>query len=430
VRWLVVAVVATVAAVWSKAPSAFAIAALGGLELVLPARRASWKRSLVALGALAVVGILAFLPVLATALATKVIGPDDHAPAGWLPMALGIHGFYLRLSALAVRSSPSYEISVLGPWWIDITIGALGLIVIAAVAVAPARGWFRPQPELRAAAVLWMFGWFPASRLVLPMQAVLVSDRYLLLPTLGIALAIAIGIHRIASPRARRALLGTIIVACALRSLDAQSNWRDNLTLWQRAVLTNPADSNAWSMYVEGLTEAGRHDLAFDVLREGLRRHRSPRMLLRRALLVVRGGSRRDAIAAMRVAAVAGEPRAMLNLALLLVDVGNTEEALAWATRSTELLPMHAPAHRALGKAALAARLPELALRAYEAALRFEPRRPANKLNLAIALVALERPDEARPYLEACLADPVIGWRANKVLEAISAAERARARSP
>ena len=44
-RWLVVAVVATVAAVWSKAPAAFAIAALGGLELVLPAKRVSWRRS-------------------------------------------------------------------------------------------------------------------------------------------------------------------------------------------------------------------------------------------------------------------------------------------------------------------------------------------------------------------------------------------------
>jgi len=180
----------------------------------------------------------------------------------------------------------------------------------------------------------------------------------------------------------------------------------------------------------EGLTEAGRHDLAFDVIRKGLAQTRSPRMLLRKALLLVRGGSKKDAIVAMRQAADAGEPRAMMNVALLLVDAGKTEEALEWAKKSVQLLPMHAPAHRALGKVALFAKLPDLALGAFEAALRYEPRNPANKYNLALALVALARLDEARAYLNGILADPVIGWRANKELEAIIAGERARSRSP
>lgn len=419
-RWIWLAVFTTLCAVWSKAPSAFAIAALGGLEVALPVKRVSWKRSLFGLGVLAAVGVVAFLPVLATALRATVIGTDDHAPAGWLEMALGIHGFYLRLGALALRNSPSYEIGTLGPSWIDVAVGALGLLVIVALALASSRGKLRTPPELRAAAMLWLFGWFPASRLVLPMHAVLVSDRYMLLPTLGLALAVGAGVMRIAIPRARRALIGTIVLACALRTLDAQSNWRDNLTLWQRAVTTNPSDSNAWSMYADAVMDAGRMDLAFDVLHVALRHSRSPRLLLRKALLVLQGAPRVDGIRAMREAAVAGEPRAMMNLALLLLEDGKVDEALGWATRGAEALPMHGPAHRALGKVALAAHRPELALDEFASALRFEPTNLANKYNMALALIALRRPEQARAYLEASRSDPSLASRVQVLLDEMS----------
>ena len=49
--WLALAMLAAVCAVWSKAPGAFAIAALVGFELSLPDRRRSWRRSLVGLAA-------------------------------------------------------------------------------------------------------------------------------------------------------------------------------------------------------------------------------------------------------------------------------------------------------------------------------------------------------------------------------------------
>ena len=418
-RWLVLAAIACVCAVWSKAPSAFAIAALGGLELVLPDRRTSWRRSLAGLGVLGGVGLAAFAPVIAIALRAAVVGNPVAAPAGWLEMVLGILGFDLRAAAMLVRSSPSYPIALYGPSGIDVAVGAIGLAALLAVAVMPARGKFRPPPELRAAAVLWLFGWFPASRIVLPLKAVLVADRYLLLPTLGAALALAIGVSRIPIARARRALLATLVVAASLRAIDAQTNWRDNLTLWQRATSTNPGDGYAWSMYAEALMEEGRNDLAFDVVKEGLRHSRTPRLLLRKALLVVWGGTRAHAIGAMRDAAVAGEPRAMMNLGLLLLQAGELTEAFDWAQRGAVALPMHAPAQRALGKVALAVGRPGLALDAFERALRYEPTNPANRFNLALALVALHRPAEARPHLEACLGAPALAWRARKLLDAL-----------
>ena len=84
---------------------------------------------------------------------------------------------------------------------------------------------------------------------------------------------------------------------------------------------------------------------------------------LRKALLVVWGGKKSQAIGAMRDAAVAGEPRAMLNLALLLDQAKqNPEEAMDWAKRAVAQLPYSAPAHRDLGVVALHQKQPGLAL--------------------------------------------------------------------
>src|SRR5439155_8125745 len=128
-----------------------------------------------------------------------------------------------------------------------------------------AAGWRRgrrwsPPEAVRAGAVIWLVGWLPVSHLILPLQMIVVADRYLLLPTLGLALAVAAGVGAIASPRARRALAAAIVVAAGLRALDAQAGWRDSGTLWQRAVASNPRDGEAWSFYANTLVEAGRLD--------------------------------------------------------------------------------------------------------------------------------------------------------------------------
>jgi len=416
--WLALGALAAGCAVWSKAPAAFAIAALAGLELVLPARRTSWRRSLVGLAAIGAVTAAAFIPVVLVALQTAVVGTDDRAPAGPAAMALGLHGFYLELASLAVRNAASYAIGTVGPSLGDILLGAAGLAAALAVAVLPARGPFRPPPELRAGAVLWLASWLPISRLVLPLHAVLVADRYILIASLGIALAVAAGIARIGRPGMRAALVGAVVIAAGLRTLDAQASWRTTTTLWERAVASNPDDGNAWSMYAEALVEAGDLDGAAAAVTEGLAHVRAPRLVMRQALVAIARGDRATGEALMREAA-AGEPRAMSNLALLRLEDGNPTEALALATRAAAALPLFAPAQRALGKIALAAQHPDQALPAFTRAVTLEPANLANRYNLALALIALRRGAEARPHLEACLADPGLGARARSAIAAL-----------
>ncbi len=412
--WLVLAMAAALFAVWSKAPYAFAVAALAGFELVSPVPRHSWRRSLVGLGAIAVVGAAAFVPVIMTATNLRVVSGEDRAPAGWLAMAIGGHGFYLQLAASAFRNAISYPIRSVGPSALDLVIGALGLVAVLASLVR-IRRW-QPPDVIRIAALIWLFGWLPASRLVLPLKAVLFADRYILFGTLGVTLALGFAIMKIPTARSRNALVAVIGLALAMRALDAQSNWRDDLTLWKRGVVSNPYDDDAWAAYVERLEEVGDEGHAFDALREGLQRARGPRLLMRKALLLAKRGIRADALVAMREAADAGEPRAMANLALMLFEDGKRDEALQWAKRSVEIAPLYAKGWKTIGGIYLTMNKPAEALVALEKAHKIWPLDLKTRHDLGLTLMKLGRFAEARAHLEACILDPEVGRQARLLL--------------
>ncbi|HSD88565.1 MAG TPA: tetratricopeptide repeat protein, partial [Kofleriaceae bacterium] len=247
-------------------------------------------------------------------------------------------------------------------------------------------------------------------------QMVLVADRYLLLPSLGFALCVAVGLARINPFRARVALSAVLVVAASIRTLDARTNWSSSLALWERAVTTNPADGDAWSKYTEALVEAHDPERAFEVVSEGEKHSRSPRLLMRKALLVLDRGDRAEGMRLMQQAADGGEFRAMTNLALLLLEANEVERALGWARRGAAAAPLYANGQRALGKIALQAQRSEEALAAFERAYTLEPGVLSNRFNLALALIAVGRPGDARPHLEACVADPVLGPRARQLL--------------
>jgi protein O-mannosyl-transferase len=406
--WLAAAVLATVAAVWSKAPAAFSIAAIAGLELVLPARRASLRRALVGLGALAVAGGLAFVPVLAMASQAEVVGGESAIPGGRLAAVLGVHGHYLQLGAMALPNAVTYAIDTQGPTAAQIAIGALGLVALAAVGL---RGAPR---ELRAAAVIWVLGWLPVSHLVLPLHMVAVADRYAMFMTLGLALAAAVGLMRIPSARVRAVAIAAVAVLAAVRTFDAQSKWGGSLLLWERAVESDPANPDSWSLYADALASAGYPELAEAAVAEGLRHRHSPRLVLRRAMLLLERGDRTAGLPLLRQAAEEGEPRAMANLALAEREAGHLDEALRWARLGAARAPRLAHTRRARGLAALDARHDDEALAELRAANDLEPS-ATNRINLGLALLVVGRPADALHYLEASTGDPIYGARARQL---------------
>lgn len=397
-RWLALATFMAVAAIWSKAHGAFAIGAFAAFEILLPARRVSWRRSLAALGIIGGVALCAFIPVLLVARSAAVVGSGSRPE-----VAAAVHGFYIRLAALLVKSSISYELGST----VDKMIGVAGLLAIIAVLVRA-----RSAP-LRAGAALWLITWLPVSHLLLPLEMVVVADRYLLLPSLGFALIVAALVSRIQIAWARDALLATLVIASTARAIDARSNWESSATLWRRAVDTNPADGIAWSMYAEAVPDA---DTANEIVQKGLSHVRSPRLVMRQALLLLARGDHAQGVALMREAAKGGEYRAMTNLALSLAQEGKQAEALEWARRSVAAVPLYANGQRVLGKILLDTDQPHAAVTAFERAYALEPNNLTNRYNLALALIRVGRADEARAHLQACLQDPMLASRARQLM--------------
>jgi tetratricopeptide (TPR) repeat protein len=410
IGWLVLAMVGGVAAVWSKAIAAFAVAALGPLELVLPGPRVSWRRSLTGLGAIGVVAGLAYVPVVLLAVRWSIVGGDAAPlPASRLASVVGVHGFYLRLAAGGLANAVSYPIASAGPSVLDLVLGGLGFVGLA---VALARG----APALRAAATLWLFGWLPVGHLLLPLQMVFVADRYLLLPTLGFALAIATAIEQL--PRLRGLVIAAVVVAFGLRAVDAQATWSGNVPLWSRAVQSNPADANAWAMYVEALDGEGRTAEATRVIAEAFEHVRTPRLVMHAGLVAFADGRPAEGLAFMTEAAAGGEPRAMANLGNLLATNGDPRRGLPWARLATAVAPRYANGHRIHGKIArLLDRYSPESLDAFSRAYQLEPNSAVNRYNLGIALGDAGRRAEARALLESCLPDRVMAHAARLALD-------------
>jgi tetratricopeptide (TPR) repeat protein len=399
--WLAVAAVAAVAAVWSKAPAAFAVAALAAFEVALPARRVSLLRSAVGVAVIAAVALAAYVPVVITATKMGVVGDAPPLVAGRVASVLGFHGFYIELAAMARANAPTYAIVHAGPGAVELALGAIALV---GCAVALARG----SGPLRAGVALWLLGWFPVSELVLPVQTVALADRYLLTSTLGAALVAAIGIARIPRPASRRALLAVLCVAACARTLDAVQTWASPRALWQRAVDADPADTHAWSELANAYAEAGDLDTALAVTEQGLANAPGGALWLRDGLLELARGDRETGVARVRVAAELGNAIAMADLAALIPPA----EGLAWARRAAVAAPGSAHAHRTLGRLALAGGFVDEAIAASARAVELDPGDAANHYQWALALLAAGRDTDARRELDAASRDPAFAQRA------------------
>lgn len=145
---------------------------------------------------------------------------------------------------------------------------ALGALLVIACAVFVARMnailcfgllWF----ALFLAPVFWIRG-FPFDQLV--------HDRYLYLPLLGIGIVLAAAAARL--PRQWRGLvfaaaavgLGTL----AVQTARATRVWREELALWEHAVVADPRSATAWTQYAEALLRAGRAEPAREAVERAL----------------------------------------------------------------------------------------------------------------------------------------------------------------
>ncbi|HXE91167.1 MAG TPA: tetratricopeptide repeat protein [Terriglobales bacterium] len=233
-------------------------------------------------------GAKSMLPYLVLALA--FVGIRAKALGGWVALtsistgtalltAPQMLAFYVRLLVWPTELSPYYDLDYVRQPGIALLIP---LAMVAVCAAAVGWWWSRSRDWRVAFAALWgLLALAPALNARLVNEDELVHDRYLYLASVGFALLAGLGWRWLDArlrPRTQWLAPGLAILAgaaMALASAQQSLHWKDDLTLFTRAVEIAPRSFKAQlSLAVtykdQGkLAEAIRHFQAADELRPG-----------------------------------------------------------------------------------------------------------------------------------------------------------------
>lgn len=324
---------------------------------------------------------------------------------------------YLRTTLLPIDLSPLYPARLARGW----TGGAVaGLVVpmLLGVLCLVRRWWWA------LAALAWfVLALSPMSNIV-PLYY-RVNDRYLILPTLSIALVtahllsphLALG-HR--SPNGRSALAVTLAVAATWGALTAHQSraWTSDRRLWTLATRRQPDSYYAWLKLGEALGHRGQYQAAMDAYAQAVRRVKLPSGFLKlndAALRSTLGAGRRDPAynPLMRsYAKVLRSPEQLLALASVLER--RRLFAPAWVALFTarSLSPRNVEIRLRLASSWLKRKRPAQALRVLGSPPQGDDEQRRYLTYKFLALRGLHRRDEATAVLRKALQrfpdDPVL----------------------
>lgn len=267
--WFVVSAVCVGLALLSK-ESAAAAPALVAMAIFVRGRRSGLKR---ALPLLTVHGaILAFYLV---GRASFLKNPAESVPAypvggifGVVLVACRVVRFYFVKYFFPVNLGANYGFEV--PWGVD-EFSAWGDVLVVVLAVALAIAARRVVPGLALGLAWFAVAWLPVSNVV-PVRNV-VADRFLYLPAQGLCMAMGAlafgGVSGVANLRVDRhrrrsrwlvvryVCVALMVVMLAAMTVSRWGVWREDLSLWRDAVLTDPADPTVFTNLGKGYAEKG-----------------------------------------------------------------------------------------------------------------------------------------------------------------------------
>ena len=366
---------------------------------------------------LTVVTLAAFLPAFLTGQQVGMVQPSHGggvvATAG---LFATVHALYLKLMAYVGPYAIVYPVRSAGA--IATTVGALTLV--AMVGYVAYRAVSRARGDLVAVGLgWWLLFLAPVSHLLFPLQN-LMADRYLLVPSLGLLIAVLSPLER-ALPRVSVAVAVALAAFCALLTFAQVHTWQDSDAMWTQALVSDPTYDVAWEKRAEVALRAGDVERASRLVARGLNAApNSWRLHHRQGLIFSKAGDPR-AVQAFTTAAQHPEAdKAQANLALTLLKLGDLEQARHWANVAVKTRDKIAHNQRVLGKVALAQKDYSAACPAFAAALRLDPYSADNHYNLAICAYQAGAFDEARRLLDkAETLDPRVAAQVQKLRDAM-----------
>lgn len=283
-------------------------------------------------------------------------GLEGRDAAGRLAVMLPLVPEWVRLlvwprNLLAQYSPPAFGAAA---GWTPAAAAGLALLGLLLAAAARAR---RAIPPL-SLGILWAgVTILPVCNIPFP-TGVLVAERTLLLPSVGVALAAAgllawvagragAGPDRAGAPRrgslpllAAGAAVAALVAAGAARSWSRQAVWKDNDTLFQQTILDAPRSYRGWFVYGRDLLRRGEHGRAKVMLARAGELYPKDRRSFEDLGFILRAEGRCDLAVPVLRRGVAAEPLETLARSRLfecLMTLGRYEEALAEAEAGVAL---------------------------------------------------------------------------------------------
>lgn len=334
-----------------------------------PLRRADWWRThrgwLMAWLAAVVGALLLRVAVARVGLGTSAETSSDGGMASFVRLGLPALLLYLRLWIVAWPANAYYTAGQL----------AVGGFTLLAAALLAALTWFAARRgERRLIAAAWAFSLVflgPVLHLV-PLQGAAAAARFLYLPSVGLAMLVALGLR--AAETAGAAPVARVLTAVALMAnvglgASAARTWRDNQTLFSRMIETSPHSPVA------------HHGLASVYAEQGLQ------------LKAIKHYER-------TLELKPDHTRALNGLAVAHIQMKNYAEARDPLRKALQMRPDLPDAYTNMGIAYAMQDSYQVALPYFVTAARLTPRSPRARFNLGLALWKLDDPEGARSELE------------------------------
>jgi len=309
-----------------------------------------------------------------------------------LPQRFGnaLHSYLLYVKKICVPDDLAifYQFAPLPTWQ---ALCALVVIALFLVAVFRKRSEY---PYLLTGTAWYLVTLLPVIGVVqVGVQAM--ADRYTYIPSIGLFLLAAWGgADLVASfPRLRGAslaLAGAALAAYAVTTYHQLSYWKDNVTLFSRALAVTRVESSiAHARMGLAYFEEGRPDLAVPEYEEGLRIEPDAESIhLRLAIALDRIGRSAESIEHFR-AELKVRPRLAVghfDLGSALLKAGRLPEAIDEFTTALAIEPDNALCHERLGVVLLQEGRYEEAARHFSETVRLEPNNPLAAQYLQFAL--------------------------------------------
>jgi Flp pilus assembly protein TadD len=301
--------------------------------------------------------------------------------------ALALFGEYIRLLVLPWKLSALHDIPIAGSLtdyrvWIGITV----LAVICALVRR-----FRQNTGFILGAALYVFPLLPA--LYVPVLGEgLLAERYLYLPSAGMAVVVATVWHAllVGTRRTRRASIlvaAAVIIGCAASTITRNRVWHDDLSLWTDTAQKSPQSAPAHEGLGFALYESGQFASAVTSLSRSLEldpKRTDARINLAGALSAM--GRIEEAITeAQRILLERpGVPEIHGILGFAFAAQGRLSEAEAECRIALTIDPNLASVHNQLGIILAQQGNISGAIAEFREAVRLNPKNPAYERNLSL----------------------------------------------